>query len=314
MRLKLTSAGRPAVALDVADNATIGALRALAASSFGLANGAALFAGYPPALLDASDDAPLTTAGVRAGSLINVRGGATEPSPLLVPAAPSAASPPPLPLPIGAAAPSPPPLPSTSPLSDSAEWACAACTLLNAPTAKSCGVCGTGRELEVQPVPADNSCLYTACGYLLDGVTGASGDGSLPLPTAGRRMDRAPALRSAAAAHILSHADAFTGAVLGRPPLEHAAFVNRRDTWGGGVELRALAEAHATELAVADIRTRRVAVFGEEAGFARRAYLLYDGVHYDALHRRDAGGMVTLFAPGDAVAEAQALEGEARHR
>lgn len=37
------------------------------------------------------------------------------------------------------------------------------------------------------------------------------------------------------------------------------------------------------EIAAYDIQTRRVDVYGEDQGYTERAFVLYDGLHYDAL-------------------------------
>jgi hypothetical protein len=66
-----------------------------------------------------------------------------------------------------------------------------------------------------------------------------------------------------------------------------------------------LAELLAVQLAVADIRTAALFVYCEERAFARRMFLLYDGVHYDALF---AASGARLFAPSDAAAAAAAVE------
>jgi ubiquitin thioesterase OTU1 len=62
------------------------------------------------------------------------------------------------------------------------------------------------------------------------------------------------------------------------------------------------------EVAVVDIKTGRCSVFGEDKAYAERLYLLYDGIHYDALVRRNGDGSVTTrFASTDAGALAGAL-------
>jgi len=112
-------------------------------------------------------------------------------------------------------------------------------------------------------VPADNSCLFTAVGWLLSLAADA------------------PALRRACAAAVLADPAAFSSAVLGRAPADYAAHICRSATWGGGIELAVLARAHATELAAVEVRSGTLYVFGEGAGFSKRAYLVFDGMHYD---------------------------------
>lgn len=37
------------------------------------------------------------------------------------------------------------------------------------------------------------------------------------------------------------------------------------------------------EIAAYDIQTKRVDIYGQEDGYTERAFILYDGLHYDAL-------------------------------
>lgn len=129
-------------------------------------------------------------------------------------------------------------------------------------------------------VPADNSCLFTAVAWLL----------ALPV---------APVvLRRSVADVVLSDTAAWSEAVLGRPPHEYANHICQPNTWGGGIELAILARAHACELAAIEIRSGTMYVFGEGEGFTRRSYLIFDGMHYDALARKD----VCVFDASDAAA------------
>lgn len=141
-------------------------------------------------------------------------------------------------------------------------------------------------------VAADNSCLFHAVSACLASSAQAVDGG-------------APALRRRVVAHMLARPAEYSAAVLGQPPEAYAAQMLGSAAWGGALECRALAELLAVQLAVADIRTAALFVYCEERAFARRMFLLYDGVHYDALF---AASGTRLFGPSDAAAAAAAVE------
>lgn len=141
-------------------------------------------------------------------------------------------------------------------------------------------------------VPADNSCLFTAVAWLL---------GLACAPGAQRRLVADAVLRDRAR---------WDAATLGREPEAYAAHIARDATWGGGVDLAILAEAHGTELAAVEVSSGTLYVFGEGRGLARRAYLVFDGLHYDALALEAAaaaGQPQRVVAADDAAAQAAAV-------
>jgi ubiquitin thioesterase OTU1 len=149
-------------------------------------------------------------------------------------------------------------------------------------------------------VPADNSCLFTSVALLL----------SLPPSGAG-----APAaLREACAAAVLADGDAYSEAVLGRPPREYAAHIRAPAAWGGGIELAVLAARHGVELAAIEIRSGAVYVFGEGKGALKRGWLVFDGTHYDPLTRGGDAPRLCAADDADTLAEAVALARAMRER
>jgi len=134
-------------------------------------------------------------------------------------------------------------------------------------------------------VAADNSCLFASVARAV-------------------RTARSPAeLRAAAAAAVLADGATWSAAVLGREPAAYAAHIVQPASWGGAIELAIFAAEFRTEFAAVEIRSGTVYVFGEGAGFARRAYLVFDGLHYDPLERGDA----RVFDVGDAAARDAAV-------
>lgn len=141
-------------------------------------------------------------------------------------------------------------------------------------------------------VAADNSCLFTSIIFLL----------SLQMSP--------PALRADAAAAVLADPEKWSEGVLGKKPADYTSHIKLKDTWGGAIELAIFSQKFKCEFAAIEIRTGTVYVFGEDDGFQQRAYLVFDGLHYDPLER----GAVRLFSPSDvdALAAAQAFAADMR--
>lgn len=131
-------------------------------------------------------------------------------------------------------------------------------------------------------VAADNSCLFASVIFSL----------SLPLTPA--------QLRAEAAAAVAADPEAWSEGVLGRAPSDYCKYIQGRDTWGGAIELSIFAAKHEAELVAVEVRSGTVYVFGEGAGFARRAFFVFDGLHYDPMVR----GAERTFAPTDEGARA----------
>ena len=63
----------------------------------------------------------------------------------------------------------------------------------------------------------------------------------------------------------------------------YCAFITNPIRWGGQVELSILAKSLSVELAVTEVSSGRLDVYGEGQGYSRRAYLSYTGLHFDAI-------------------------------
>ena len=181
-----------------------------------------------------------------------------------------------------------------------APWACAACTFINTPAAGVCEVCGGPSPhpvpppaLRLQPVPADNACLFTSLAFSLS--DGASLTGG-------------PAVRATLVAHIASKPAVFNEALLGAPPAKYCSVMSRKEVWGGGLEASAAADAFSVGVCVVNVQTGVPSLFGEDRGFPRVLYLIYSGVHYDAVVRKWPDGRhQSLFSPDDEDAKAGAI-------
>ncbi|KAG8504392.1 Ubiquitin thioesterase OTU1 [Galemys pyrenaicus] len=154
-------------------------------------------------------------------------------------------------------------------------------------------------------VPADNSCLFTSVYYVVEG-------GVLDPACA-------PEMRRLIAQIVAGDPEFYSEAILGRTNREYCDWIQRADTWGGAIELSILSKFYRCEICVVDTQTVRVDRFGEDAGYAKRVLLIYDGVHYDPLQRDfpdPDSPPLTIFSSGDDVVLVQALElaEEARRR
>ena len=71
---------------------------------------------------------------------------------------------------------------------------------------------------------------------------------------------------------------------LGRSNEDYQQWICNEQSWGGAIELAILSEHFEVEFAVVNIQAKSICVFGEDKNYANRVYLIYDGIHYDALH------------------------------
>ena len=163
----------------------------------------------------------------------------------------------------------------------------------------------SGERLVRRVIPADNSCLFAAVAHAFEGAEG--------------RRKRADGLRGIVAEAVLADPIEYSEAMLGRPPSEYCKWIQDSDQWGGGIEIAILAKHFASEIAAFDIQTCRCDVFGQGLGYTTRAYLLYDGVHYDLIVKQLFDGApqeldVSVFSADDdsaTMVEAAALVSEA---
>ncbi|KAK5107212.1 hypothetical protein LTR62_001619 [Meristemomyces frigidus] len=114
-------------------------------------------------------------------------------------------------------------------------------------------------------MPDDNSCLFRA---LSSAVLGSALDGMTEL-------------RSVVAQTIQSQPDLYTKGMLEKEPSDYCAWIQREDSWGGGIELSILSQHFDIEICSVNVQDVRVDVFNE--GRSTRCILVYSGIHYDVL-------------------------------
>jgi ubiquitin thioesterase OTU1 len=117
-------------------------------------------------------------------------------------------------------------------------------------------------------IPADNSCLFNAINYAMNNV-----------------IDQPEIMRELIAVEITSNPDIYSASILEKEPFDYCEWIMSPDTWGGGIELSILSKCFQVRLAVVDINNLTIEYFGE--GYSNIIYLLYDGIHYDVLVKKD---------------------------
>lgn len=115
-------------------------------------------------------------------------------------------------------------------------------------------------------VNADNSCLFHSISYAFQQPPRVS-----------------QALRTAVAQAVLADPTIYSEAFLGRPTSEYAAWIQESTSWGGQIDLSILSQLLQTEIVALDIIRNRHDIYGTEANYKRRIYVIYDGIHYDAV-------------------------------
>lgn len=120
-------------------------------------------------------------------------------------------------------------------------------------------------------VPADNSCLFSSVFFVLNGKVDDTGTS-------------APFLRQVIAETVANDPEKFCEAILGKPNADYCKWIQDDKSWGGAIEVAILSEYYGIEIAVVDTINAIINRFGEDQNFAHRAFLLFDGIHYDPLY------------------------------
>jgi len=115
-------------------------------------------------------------------------------------------------------------------------------------------------------VPDDNSCLFSSVGVVFE-----------------QDMRIAPKLRQVVADAIRNDPETYTAAMLGHPPAAYIQTILKPTSWGGAIELAIFSDHYKTEIWSIDVETGRIDRFGQGKHFPTRCFLLYSGIHYDAV-------------------------------
>ncbi|XP_055607335.1 ubiquitin thioesterase OTU1 [Uranotaenia lowii] len=126
-----------------------------------------------------------------------------------------------------------------------------------------------------QVVPSDNSCLFTSIGFVLTGKVD---------PESSQYM------RQIIVSTVNADKQEYNEGILGRPNEEYCAWILQPDSWGGAIEVSILSAYHGIEFDVVDITNAIIIRFGEDRNYGMRAFLLFDGIHYDPLYLESTSG------------------------
>lgn len=119
-------------------------------------------------------------------------------------------------------------------------------------------------------MPDDNSCLFHSIAYVLEDKKTNS-------------MEIVEKMRHFVSKFILENPSLFNEAILDKTPTDYANWILNNNSWGGSIELAILSDYYKTEIFALDTINVLKNVFGEEKPYSNRVYLIYDGIHYDAL-------------------------------
>lgn len=135
-------------------------------------------------------------------------------------------------------------------------------------------------------VDADNSCLFSSIGYLLD------------------HKNFSETTKLQYRQLLSNHLESITieEATLGMPKNEYIDNIQNPSTWGGAIELKLFSDMFQIEIASIDVQSNRVDIFGQDKKYPQRIYVVYNGVHYDPLvmaYTEDPKDDITSFESDD---------------
>ena len=116
-------------------------------------------------------------------------------------------------------------------------------------------------------VDADHSCLFTSIAYLTD--------------RSNFNEHSSFKYRTMIVEYLLNNN--FDHTLLDLPLDEYINEIGNPTKWGGGIEILIFTEIFKMQIAVVDVQTERIDIFGEDKDYASRIYILYNGIHYDPL-------------------------------
>lgn len=91
-------------------------------------------------------------------------------------------------------------------------------------------------------------------------------------------------MREIIAQHVINDKEKYNEAILGRSNPDYCDWIRKSSSWGGAIEVSILSNYYGIEIDVVDITNALINRFGEDKEFGMRAFLLFDGIHYDPLY------------------------------
>ena len=144
-------------------------------------------------------------------------------------------------------------------------------------------------------MPPDNSCLFHAIAWVC----------------ANKQSGAAAAhkMRELAANLVASDPQRYNTLLLGSPNQLYQQHILNPNTWGGAIELMLFATNFQTEIIAFDPNALREDVYGGDAGYPKRAFIIYTGDHYDAMvFHPSSGSEQVVFSDKDHNAHARARD------
>ncbi|PVH17537.1 uncharacterized protein CXQ87_000426 [Candidozyma duobushaemuli] len=117
-------------------------------------------------------------------------------------------------------------------------------------------------------VPDDNSCMFRAISYSLTNQLSMDGIN----------------LRQIVSDTIAGDPFTYNEMVLGRPIDKYCEWIQKKDSWGGAIELGIIAGSLGIRINCFDVETGNLMVFQDEAAKPSKFIcLVYSGIHYDSI-------------------------------
>ena len=150
------------------------------------------------------------------------------------------------------------------------------------------------RKVTRKVIDADNSCLFNALGYLMER----------------NAHQMAPVYRRVIADEILRDGVTYSSEILGMTVGSYVSWILNPEKWGGEIEMNILSKHLRVQIAAVDIQTGKLYIYGQSSESTKRVYLLYDGIHYDAIISSSSSGDemddITIFSASDESIEKSA--------
>ena len=122
---------------------------------------------------------------------------------------------------------------------------------------------------KVREIDSDNSCLFNSIGYLQD-------KNSFNESTSQN-------LRNIISNYIKQNSEKYNDSFLNMKNEEYQSFITNKNNWGGAIEIQILSNILQIEICTFDIENLQTLFFGENENYDEIIFLMYNGIHYNAL-------------------------------
>jgi ubiquitin thioesterase OTU1 len=121
----------------------------------------------------------------------------------------------------------------------------------------------------IREIDSDNSCLFNSIGYLQDKKSFNS--------------NTAQNLRNIISIHIENNKEKYNYSYLNMSNSDYQKFITNSHNWGGAIEIKILSEILQVEICTFDVENLQTLFFGEDENYNEIIFLIYNGIHYNAL-------------------------------